>query len=110
MEENMRDKMMDYAIEIAKKKVEGWYKIKFGNCTWIEASFSDLEGNPICTTLDSDKYRVFIIQGNPPKGCVIADYANDGIVKMLSFMFWSRTYTFKKVFGHGTLGDLKDKV
>lgn len=101
--------MMAYAIEEAKRRVERWYHCK-DNCEWIEASFTDLEGNPICTTLGSDKYRVFIIQGSPPRGCVIADYGNNGTVKMHSLLFWNKTYTFKNVYGYGTLGDLKDKI
>ncbi len=106
---NTKNRMMAYAIREAKRKVERWFHCK-DNCEWIEASFTDDEGIPICITQDSDKYRVFIIKGCPPKGCVVADYGDNGTVKMLSLLFWNRSYTFKNVYGHGTLGDLTNKV
>ena len=109
IDDNTKQKMMLYAIKEAKRKVERWYHCK-DNCEWIEGSFTDIEGDPSTCITMADKYRVFIIQGSPPKGCVIADYGNNGTVKMLSLLFWNKSYTFMNVYGHGTLGDLSDKI
>lgn len=86
------------------------FNCKPGSREWIEASFIDPEGNTVCNRTGFDKYRVFILQGTPPKGCVIADYVNNEKVKMMSVLFRNKTYTFNNICGNGTLGDLKKKL
>ena len=69
--EKEREKVMDIFIEKAKKLVERGEKVER---EWLEAE-------PPNSYSSSDyRVRLFVLEGSPPKGYVLADYAS-GVVR-----------------------------
>ena len=82
------DEKMEAKIVLAKKLVERWvgvYRDDYDR-KWIFGNPPDSYGDP--------EYRVavYVLEGSPPRGTVLADYAH-GIVKC-----WSASYRNSRTF------------
>lgn len=71
-------KLMENTINRAKNSLEGDIKLygEKGRHRWLEASL-------ICKDDESYTVKLFVLEGTPPEGYILADY-NSGIVKVLS--------------------------
>ena len=79
--EMTNEKIVNTALEKAKKIVERWYGDKPGAREWLVASPPDSYSDP--------QYRVttLVLRGSPPKGYILVDY-HYGIIKLFGTYFW----------------------
>ena len=68
MTNDWKNSLMNAAIEKAKRKVEQAYHCSPGQRTWLESNPLDSYG------CDSFRVKLFVLEGSPCKGYVIADY------------------------------------
>jgi len=68
METNWKELKMNSAIDKAKRKVEKAYHTEQGQRAWLESSPVDSYGT------DSFRIKLFVLEGSPCKGYVVADY------------------------------------
>lgn len=73
---------MEKLIEGAKQLVEKWCGCHLGDRQWLEAEPPCSYGNR------SYRVRLFVLEGSPPKGYILADYVNR-IVKVFGVSFRS---------------------
>jgi len=71
---------MDKLIEKAKRLAEEWYGCSAGKRQWLEAEPPHSYGDP------SYRVRLFVLEGSPPKGYILADYSYR-LVKVFSANF-----------------------
>lgn len=93
-EKQKREKLMEIAIEKAKRMVEIDYRCKPEERNWNETEVgSDHEKS-------SYRIKLFLLDGSPPKGYVIADYAY-GLVRMFGCCGKEKTLGTIKAFPIG---------